>query len=67
MAVCECCREAKLDVKARPLLRAIDLQGNRTLNPFQGVLCDDCNEKVRHFGTPQHLWLLRQIAPSPPQ
>jgi len=47
--------------KIRPLLRAYDFNGLRTIRPFDGPLCQDCNDKAQHFGTPEHSWLLKQL------
>jgi hypothetical protein len=61
MPPCDFCKHAKPDVQVRPLLRVLDKTGVRTLNPFEGRLCNVCYESARQFGTPAHTWVLNQI------
>ena len=61
MPRCTCCGQQKPDVQIRPLLRAYDFNGLRTIRPFDGLLCEYCNDKAQHFGTPEHSWLLKQL------
>jgi hypothetical protein len=61
MPRCTCCGQQKSDVQTRPLLRAYDSNGLRTIRPFDGPLCQDCNNKAQHFGTSEHSWLLKQL------
>jgi hypothetical protein len=64
MPKCDCCRKETSDASARPGLRAYTEKMERTITPFAGVLCADCFEKSRHFGTPEHGWLVKQLASS---
>ncbi len=61
MAVCDCCRRDKPDVKIRVGLRGIDSQGNSTTKPFHGPLCNDCLAGTDRSGSAEQRWLLRQI------
>jgi hypothetical protein len=61
MAVCDCCRRDKPDVKIRVGLRGIDSQGNSTANPFHGPLCNDCLARTDRFGSGEQRWLFQKI------
>jgi hypothetical protein len=61
MLACDSCKKPKPDVRKRPLLRVIDQTGARTLDPFDGMLCDDCHLKTQQFGTSEHLLVLERI------
>jgi hypothetical protein len=58
---CDFCRQDKPDSRLRPLLRVIDDVGHRTIDPFQGTLCDNCYGQAQEFGTPIHDWVLNRI------
>jgi hypothetical protein len=66
-ATCDLCRQPKPDVLKRPLLRVLDQAGTRTVNPFKGLLCDNCVEKAQRFGSPEHRWVLQQISQTSPK
>jgi len=61
MAVCDCCRRDKPDVKIRVGLRGTDGRGNSTAKPFHGPLCNDCLAGTNRFGSGEQRWLFRQI------
>jgi hypothetical protein len=61
MAVCDCCRRDKPDVKIRVGLRGIDSRGNSTAKPFHGPLCNDCLARTDRFGSAEQRWLLQKI------
>jgi hypothetical protein len=65
MLVCELCKQSKPDVRTWPLLRVVDQSGKRTVDPFNGLLCDRCHEEAQKFGSPEHLWVLEQVSKTP--
>jgi hypothetical protein len=65
MLICELCKQSKPDVRKWPLLRVVDQGGKRTVDPFNGLLCDHCHEKAQKFGSPEHIWVLEQISKTP--
>jgi hypothetical protein len=58
---CDFCRQEKADGQPRPLLRVVDDLGQRTVNPFRGILCNDCYDEAQVFGTSTHGWVLNRI------
>src|SRR5947209_6466620 len=65
MLKCDLCGQPKPDVQQWPLLRVVDKYGKRTADPFDGMLCGDCHEQAQKFGSPEHLWVLKQISQMP--
>ena len=59
------CKQSKPDVQQRPLLRVFDKHGQRTVDPFTGKLCEHCCEEAQKMNTPEHMWVLAQIAKTP--
>jgi hypothetical protein len=65
MLICELCKQSKPDVRRWPPLRVVDQDGTRTVDPFNGLLCDHCHEEAQRFGSLEHRWVLEQIAKTP--
>jgi hypothetical protein len=65
MSCCDVCKQLKPDARNRPLLRVLDQNGNRTVDPFNGRLCDDCYSETLRFGTPAHICVLERISRTP--
>jgi hypothetical protein len=65
MLACDLCKQSKPDVRRWPLLRVVDESGKRTIDPFNGRLCDHCHEEAQKFGSPEHMWVLEQISKTP--
>jgi hypothetical protein len=42
---------------ANNCIASIDDVGHRTINPFQGTLCDNRYDQAQVFGTPVHGWV----------
>jgi hypothetical protein len=62
MSACSCCHRGGTDAKPRRGLRTINYDGERTIRPFNGPVCDDCFERTQHVGTREHRWLLEQTS-----
>ena len=61
MPACNCCLKEEENVRLRRGLRTIDGTGARTIEPFDGPLCDDCFFQTQRIGSEQQKWLLRQV------
>jgi len=61
MAVCDCCHREKPDAAAHPSLYARDAEGRIARHAYLGFLCDACLTEIRKPGTPENLWLLKQV------
>lgn len=64
MLLCELCKQPKPGVQRWPLLRVVDQSGNRTVDPFNGLLCHTCRAEAQRFGSSEHIWVLEQISKS---
>jgi hypothetical protein len=65
MLTCDLCKQPRADVEKRPLLRVLDQSGKRTVDTFDGKLCEHCYEEAHKFDTPEHKWVLEQISKTP--
>jgi hypothetical protein len=59
--ICGCCFMEKPDARVRANLHPTDALGKKSEKAFLGILCDECLAHALRAGSPENLWLLKQV------